>query len=197
MTKPSLEDAGVRQYAEPVNGTPAALRGSRRTLRLGLATIAVAACLLLSGCFGAPALLGGGTGGGGSSGGSDSGSSDSGSTDDAGSGSDSSDSENDVPVQFEGMPATFPGDIPLISGEVVFGIDVGTGWSVLIAVDDLEADFVDAADRLKAAGYESLLETVAGTGSFGAFENDLYQIQLTTQDSEDYGLVVSYLVVRR
>lgn len=193
MTKPSLEDAGVRQYAEPVNGTSAARLGSRRALRLGLATIAVAASLLLSGCFGAPSLLGGGTGGGGSSGGSDSGSSDSGSTD---SSTDGTDGGDDVPEQFQGMPATFPGDIPLISGEVVFGIDVGTGWSILIAVDDLEADFVDAADRLKAAGYEPLLETVAPEGSFGAFENDLYQIQVTSQDSEDYGLVVNYLVVR-
>lgn len=194
MTTPSVEDAGLRQYAEPVNGTSAARRGPRRTVRLGLATIAVATSLLLSGCFGVPSLLGGGTGGGGSSGGSDSGSSDSGSTDDAGSGSSG---DNDVPVQFEGMPATFPGDIPLISGEVVFGIDVGTGWSVLIAVDDLEADFIDAADRLKTAGYESLLETLAPQGSFGAYENDLYQIQVTSQDSEDYGLVVNYLVVRR
>ena len=192
MTKPSLEDTGARQYAEPVNGTPAPRLGSRRALRLGLATIAVAASLLLSGCFGVPSLLGGGTGGGGSSGGS--GSSDSGSTDGADSGSDSS--GDDVPVQFQGMPATFPGDIPLISGEVVFGIDVGTGWSIMIAVDDLEADFVDAADRLKAAGYEPLLETVAPQGSFGAFENDLYQIQLTSQDSEEYGLIVNYLVVR-
>ena len=192
MTKPSLEDTGVRQYAEPVNGTPAPRLGPRRALRLGLATIAVAASLLLSGCFGVPSLLGGGTGGGGSSGGC--GSSDSGSTDGADSGSDSS--GDDVPVQFQGMPATFPGDIPLISGEVVFGIDVGTGWSIMIAVDDLEADFVDAADRLKAAGYEPLLETVAPQGSFGAFENDLYQIQLTSQDSEEYGLIVNYLVVR-
>jgi hypothetical protein len=94
------------------------------------------------------------------------------------------------------MPATFPNDIPLISGDVVFGIDVGTGWSILIAVDDMEADFLDAADRLKGAGYESLLETVAPEGSFGAFENDVYQIQISSQDSPDYGLVVNYLVVR-
>ncbi len=186
MTKPALEDARLPQYAEPVNGSTSPRARPRREATLGLATLAVVASLLLSGCFGIPSFTGGGTGGSGSSGGSDSGSSDSG----------SNSSTDDIPDQFEGMPATFPNDIPLISGDVVFGIDVGTGWSILIAVDDMEADFLDAADRLKGAGYESLLETVAPEGSFGAFENDVYQIQISSQDSPDYGLVVNYLVVR-
>lgn len=206
MTTSSVEDTGRRRYAEPVNGTPSPQQGSRRPVRLGLATIAVAASLLLSGCFAPPPLLGGGTDGTGSSGGSDSssfdgsstdpGSTDGGATD--GSSTDSGSTDNgDVGVQFDGLPATFPSDVPLISGEVVFGIDVGTGWSVMVSVDDLQADFIDAADRLKAAGYESLLETLAPQGSFGAFENDRYQVQVTSLVSEEHGLVVNYLVVRR
>lgn len=191
MTKPSLEDHRPQHYAEAVDGTPARSR-TRFGASVVLAAVAMTASLMLSGCFGVPTLTGGGTGGSGSSGGSDSSSSDTGT--DSSEGSDSG--SDDVPEELQGMPATFPPEIPLISGEVVFGIDVGTGWSVLIAVDDLEADFVDAADRLTSAGYESLLETVASTGSFGAFENDLYQVQVTSQDSEDYGLVVNYLVVR-
>jgi len=187
MTKLSLEDAPLRRYAGPVNSITSSRLRSRHGVSLGLAGVAVAASLLLSGCFALPSLPGGGTDGSGSSGGSDGSQTDSGS--DSG--------PDDVPEQFQGMPATFPSDIPLIPGEVAFGIDVGTGWSVLISVDDLEADFVDAADRLKGAGYTALLENVAATGSFGAFENDLYQVQVSSQDTPDYGLVVNYLVVRR
>lgn len=182
MTKPSLHDSPLRVYAGPVNSIPDAQPRSRRGITLGLAGLAVAASLMLSGCFALPSLPGGGSDGSGVSGGSDGSQSDSG--------------PDDVPEQFQGMPITFPSDIPLIPGEVVFGIDVGTGWSVLVSVDDLEGDFVDATDRLKGAGYEVLLETVAPEGSFGAFENESYQIQVSSQDTPDYGLVVNYLVVR-
>ncbi len=137
---------------------------------------------LLTGCFfSPPTVTGGGSGGSGESGQSDG-------TDDPG-----TDVELD---QFVGLPPTFPTDIPLIDGEVVFGIDVGTGWSVLIGVDDLEADFEDASQQMKAAGFEALVENITPNGGFAAFENAAYQVQVTTQESPDYGLVINYLVVR-
>lgn len=136
---------------------------------------------LLTGCFFSPPTITGGSGGSGESGQSDG-------TDDPG---------TDVePDQFVGLPPTFPAEIPLIDGEVVFGIDVGTGWSVLVAVDDLEADFTDASQRMKAAGFEALIENMTPDGGFGAFENGSYQVQVTTQESPDYGPVIAYLVVR-
>jgi len=182
MTKPSFHDGQLRVYAGLVNSITVARARSHRGIPVALAGLAVAASLMLSGCFALPSLPGGGSDGSGVSGGS--------------TGSQSDSAPDDVPEQFQGMPVTFPSNIPLIAGEVVFGIDVGTGWSVLVSVDDLEGDFVDATDRLKGAGYEVLLETIAPEGSFGAFENETYQIQVSSQDTPDYGLVVNYLVVR-
>ena len=52
---------------------------------------------------------------------------------------DSSDStDGDTGIATE-IPATFPSSVPLIDGEVAAGIDVGTGWSVVIKTDDLGA----------------------------------------------------------
>lgn len=175
MTKPSLVDAPLDRYAGPV----------KRTRLLALAGVGLTLSLMLTGCFfSPPSIVGGGTGGSGESGQSD------------GSESNTDPGTDEDLEQFAGKPATFPPDIPLIDGEVVFGIDVGTGWSVIISIDDVEADFADASQRLKTAGFEALAENTSADGGFGAFENDTYQVQVTTQDSPDYGLVVNYLVVR-
>lgn len=145
-------------------------------IRLSAALAAVV--LLLSGCFGVPSIppTGGSEGGG-----------TSGQTDDSTSGDE----------MFQGLPATFPTDVPLLPGEVAMGIDVGTGWAVIVLVDDLQTDFEAASALLKGAGFEALTESSSDDGSFGVFENAKYQVQVTASDAEDYGLNLNYLVVKK
>ncbi|MCU1579139.1 MAG: hypothetical protein JWP19_1343 [Rhodoglobus sp.] len=97
---------------------------------------------------------------------------------------------------FEGMPATFPvSDVPIIAGDIPFGIDLGTGWTVIVKVSDLTAAFTDAGDKLKAAGYTAQVEQAGDSGSFGDYLSDKYQVQVTAQNTQDYGPSVTYVVV--
>ena len=154
---------------------------------VGLVGLGLAASLALTGCFASPSVTGGGTGGSGQSG--------------QGDGTDGGTTTTSPPEQtdrgdFAGLPAGFPSDeIPLIEGEVVFGMDLGTGWTAVVAVDDLTTGFQDASQRLKTAGYTALAESVSADGAFGAFENDTYQVQVTASENPDYGLTVTYLAV--
>lgn len=97
---------------------------------------------------------------------------------------------------YVGLPGTFPSDIPIIDGEVAQGIDVGTGWSLLIPVDDAVARFTEAADALVAAGYEERTRQTSETGGFGNFTNADYSINLSSEDTQDYGPAVAYTVVK-
>lgn len=128
------------------------------TSRIRLIVVAAAA-LLLAGCS-APSLPGGSDGGGQSS-------------DDGG----GSSTENNPLGQ---IPATWPAEIPLPDGEVVAGLDLGTGWSVTIKTDDPQAAWVTTTDALKSQGYEVLQESSADDGSFGVYENDVQQVQVTS-----------------
>lgn len=139
---------------------------------------ALAAALALTGC--AIPQPSGGTDGG-ASGGSE--------------GVQSDDSQADPIDGFDGVPATFPSDVPILSGSVPFGVDLGTGWTVIVQVSDIEAAFAEASDLLRGAGFDSLSEQSGPDGSFGVFDNDRYQVQLTVTDSTDYGPSASYVVV--
>ncbi|MBN9238457.1 MAG: hypothetical protein J0J03_02155 [Leifsonia sp.] len=97
---------------------------------------------------------------------------------------------------YEGLPDTFPSDVPLIEGDVLYGIDVGTGWSIVIARDDIAAGYSDAEALLTAAGFAGSSSTTAD-GSFGAFDNDRYTVQITATDSADYGPSVQYVVIKK
>lgn len=159
-----------------------------------LVGVLLAASLTLTGCSG---MLGGG-GAGGTGGGGQSGSSGGGSTStDPGTdgGSDSGDGTGTGLEGYEGKPATFPGDVPIIDGEIPFGVDLGTGWTVIVVADDIAAAYQDAESRLTGAGYTSQLSSTTDDGSFGSFENDKYTIQVTATDSADYGPSVTYVVV--
>jgi hypothetical protein len=150
-----------------------------------VAGVMLAASMILSGCSLLPSSSGGtgGTGGSGQSG-SESG------------GSSSSAPDNGAVQGYEGMPATFPvADVPIIDGDIPFGIDLGTGWTVIVKVSDVTAAFAEAGAKLKAAGYTAQVEQGSDAGSFGDYINDKYQVQVTAQDTPDYGPSVTYLVV--
>lgn len=156
----------------------------------------LAASLTLTGCSG---LLGGGASGGsgGTSGNGQSGGS--GGTDGSGgkpSATAEPSTDDSTGLQgYEGKPPTFPADVPIIDGDVPFGIDLGTGWTVIVKADDLVAAFQSATDKLTAAGYTSLMSSTTDDGSFAAFDNDKYSVQVTATDNSEYGSSLTYLVV--
>jgi len=149
--------------------------------------LAIAASAILAGCSIAPSspATGGGTSGGGQSGQSDGGTT----TTDPG-----SDTSLD---DYQGAPANFPTDVPLIEGDVAFGIDLGTGWTVVIPVGDLAAGYADASTRLTSAGFAAQVDSTSAEGSIGVFTNDRYQINVTASATADYGDAVTYVVVLR
>jgi hypothetical protein len=107
----------------------------------------------------------------------------------------------DVPVDvepdpmFASIPDTFPSEIPLFDGEILQGIDVGTGWSLLFKANDTVADFTTAADLLEADGYEAIARSTDGGQGFGNFNNGVYSINLSASDTADFGPAVAYTVV--
>lgn len=153
-----------------------------------IVTLAVAASLMVTGCA-AGGSPGGGTGGGGSSGGS------------GGTSSDGTTTETDTETTpgldgYVGLPDTFPSDVPVIDGEVVFGIDLGTGWSIVVATDDIVAGYTAAADKLTGAGFTSDVSSSTADGSFGSFSSAAFTVQVTATDSADYGTSVQYVVIK-
>jgi hypothetical protein len=173
-------------YAVPVNDFH-----RRRGVLAVAVTLGLAASLLLGGCV---SFFPGGSGGGGGTGGNGG----SGQSGQNGGTTDDTNSPGDVDLeQFEGVPDTFPtAEIPIIDGDVDLGVDLGTGWTLMMRVDDVQAAYDDASAKLKAAGFEALAEQVGGeAGSFGAFENDKYQVQVTATDTPDGGPSVNYVVV--
>jgi hypothetical protein len=139
-------------------------------IRTGLAiAMAAAAVLLIAGCTAPPGI---------------------------GQGSDPAPSSNgDGTGVAKEIPATFPDDIPLIDGEVAAGVDVGTGWSVVILTGDIPASYDEATSALEAAGFAEDYSQISDDGSFGQYTNAQYSVQVTGIDQPDYGPSITYLVV--
>jgi hypothetical protein len=94
------------------------------------------------------------------------------------------------------IPETYPrDDVPLADGEPVFAADLGTGWTVILATDDLAAGFADAAARLEAAGFTAQSHTAADDGEFSQYTDADYTVNLTATTDPTYGKVISYTVV--
>ncbi len=116
---------------------------------------------------------------------------------DSGSGDDSDIDEN--PFLDHEVPETFPDDVPLPDLDVVFSLDLGTGWSVVFHADELASDYADVTALYGDAGWETLADTSEGDAVLGIFENDGYQVQVSgTTDSNDYdGPVLAFTVVAK
>ena len=96
------------------------------------------------------------------------------------------------------IPDTYPrDDVPLVeSGEVVFAVDLGTGWTVIFASDDPLADFATARDELVGAGFTVATEDANATAAFAQLQSSDYTVNLSAGNDPTYGDVVSYTVVR-
>lgn len=153
-----------------------------RGAALGFVGVALAASLVLSGCSLLPTApsTGGGSGGSGGSGGTT-----------------STEPGTDPGLGgYKGLPSTFPkADVPIIAGDIPVGIDLGTGWTVIVKVSDIAAAFTEASDKLKATGFTAQAESSSADASFGDYVTDKYEVQVTATDTADYGPSVTYLVV--
>ena len=168
--KPVFLALAAERYAVPVkHGQP------RVSVFAAIAGMGVVACLTLVGCANPTSADSSGT---------------------AAADGTTSDSPGDVDLDgFHGVPASFPSDVPIVDGDVPMGIDLGTGWSVVVSVDDIAKSYAEASGKLSAAGFEVLQDGTTADGSFGVFENDKYQVQVTASNTIDYGPAVSYVVV--
>ncbi len=163
------------------------VRRGRRSGTLAAAIgLGLAASLTLAGCSLIPAP-GGGSGGSGGSG-------QSGSSPD-GSGTSSNPGTDTGATGYEGKPATFPGDVPIVDGEIPFGVDLGTGWTVIVKVADIAAAYTAASEKLSGAGFTTEQTGTTTDGSFGVFDTDKYTVEVTATKTADYGPSVTYVVV--
>lgn len=142
----------------------------------GVAALALAITLAAAGCTSSSTLQGGTGGQGGSGGGSGGSSGTSGTIT----------TESDP----QSIPTTFP-DIPLVAGEVVVGLDVGTSWTVILRVDDAAAAFTEGSALLVGAGYTIVTEV---PGAIGVYANPEYQVQFLVDATGDDGPSAIYSV---
>jgi hypothetical protein len=100
-------------------------------------------------------------------------------------------------VQDE-VPDTYPhDDVPLVaSGDVVFAVDLGTGWTVIFASADVLADFATARDELVGAGFTVATEDANDEAAFAQLQSSEFTVNLSAGNDPTYGDVVSYTVVR-
>jgi hypothetical protein len=92
------------------------------------------------------------------------------------------------------LPPGFPADFPLIEGDVLIGLDLGTGWSVWIASADPASGYAEAVALLTADGYAELSAITNENGSFGVYSKGAQQVQLSADDDQTYGPSVSYTI---
>jgi len=117
--------------------------------------------------------------------------------------SDDGDSDSDIednPFLEHEVPDTFPSEVPLPDLDVVFALDLGTGWSVVFGTDDLEGDFEDVVELYEGDGWEVLSQAASDGTVFAVFNNDDYQVQLsgTEDESPDYdGPVLAFTVIAK
>jgi hypothetical protein len=106
----------------------------------------------------------------------------------------------DVSLPGKSVPDDFPKDVPLVDGEVLFGLGIGNAdgkaWNVTIKVSGL-----DAADQIKSqlegAGFTANEAGVGGTTDQGAglvYDNGTYNVLVVVTKDADNGFVANYTV---
>ena len=108
---------------------------------------------------------------------------------------------SDTDVDGLSIPADFPDEIPLIDGEVLSGVSLGSEgakvWSVAIIVEDGSA-FDEITRQLEEAGFvASGLGGTTELGSTGTFSKDPYDVSVTVSGGADVGWVAKYVVAER
>ena len=100
------------------------------------------------------------------------------------------------------LPSDFPtSDVPVIKGDVVSGLSLGTGkdkaWNVTIKVSGIDA-FDDISNELKGAGFKE--EEIGGKtddGATGVFTKGDYNVAILLSKADDKtGFVANYTVTK-
>jgi hypothetical protein len=101
-------------------------------------------------------------------------------------------------VEGTSVPTSYPTkDVPLVSGDTVYGADLGVGWIVWIRADDFNAGFTRASSLLQKAGFKKTNETKDPTGDVAVFTDDDYQVIVTAGTDPTYGRAVGYTVTTK
>ena len=106
----------------------------------------------------------------------------------------------DVSLPGQSVPDDFPSDVPLIDGEVVFGMGVGNddgkAWNVTVKVGGLDA--VDQIkSQLEGAGFTANDAGIGGTTDEGAtlvYDNGTYNVLVVVSKDAENGFVANYTV---
>lgn len=106
----------------------------------------------------------------------------------------------DVSLPGQGVPDDFPQDVPLVDGEVAFGLGVGNAdgkaWNVTIKVSGL--DVVDGIkSQLEGAGFTANEAGIGGVTAEGAtllYENEKYTVLVVVTKESSSGFVANYTV---
>ena len=93
------------------------------------------------------------------------------------------------------VPATFPAEVPLLAGTVVFATDLNPGWVVWLASSDPAGDFTKAVSKLKKAGFAEEFSSSDSSGAFGQFSNERFSVSLSAGEDPTYGVSVGYTVI--
>jgi hypothetical protein len=163
---------------------------TRPTTALVLLTaLGVGTSLLLSGCSLLPSIptLGGDSSNDGSSGNGD--------------GDSAIEDIEDNPFLDHTVPDTFPSDVPLPDLDVLFSLDLGTGWSVVYKAYDPIADLNDLADEYTGGSWEELsrVSDPDTATAFAVYDSDKYQVQMNgaTDDTGYDTPILSLTVVKK
>jgi hypothetical protein len=106
----------------------------------------------------------------------------------------------DVSLPGQSVPEDFPKDVPIIDGEVTFGMGVGNddgkAWNVTVKVSGL-----DAADTIKSelegAGFTANEAGIGGTTDQGAtllYDSEAYNVLVVIASDSENGFVANYTV---
>jgi hypothetical protein len=105
-----------------------------------------------------------------------------------------------VDIGGKSVPDTFPKDVPLVDGEVLYGASLkteeGQGWNVTIKVSGLDA-FDGISSQLTGAGFTAGTSGRDDLGATGTFAKDPYAVAvLVSKPDEKTGWTVNYTVTK-
>jgi hypothetical protein len=106
----------------------------------------------------------------------------------------------DVDLPSQSVPEDFPSEVPLIEGDIIFGMGVGNedgkAWNVTVKVGGLDAAEQIASD-LEGAGFAANEAGVGGATEEGAtliYDNGTYNVLVVVGKDTDNGFIASYTV---
>jgi hypothetical protein len=91
------------------------------------------------------------------------------------------------------LPEGFPAEVPLIDGEIAFGVALGNGYNVSVRVDGPEA-MDDIAAQLEGAGFEAQVGGTTGEGATQAFSSDAYSVLVVISKENETDYLANYTV---